>query len=326
MSALPVPSDVLSAFRQRPGRALMLGHVHPDADVLGTLLATGLALEKAGWSVVYGGPHPAPASLEFLPGVERYATMTRLEGSFDVALLTDCPNPGRTEGLIDQARAAATTVVNIDHHPDNRRYGHVNWIDTTAAATGEMVYAMLAALPASITPDIATNLFTAVHTDTGSFRYSNVTATTLQIAAALVAAGAEPAVVSNALYERRPPDALHHLGRALSLVQVSEDGRIAWLALPAGTVPESFIESEELVNYPRSLASARVACFLREVGGKVKVSLRGKGDVDVQAVAARFGGGGHRNAAGCTLDGPLDDATRAVLTAVRAATSAPPPR
>ena len=103
MSALPpVPSDVLSAFRQRPGRALMLGHVHPDADVLGTLLATGLALEKAGWSVVYGGPHPAPASLEFLPGVERYATLTRLEGSFDVALLTDCPNPGRTEGLIDQ--------------------------------------------------------------------------------------------------------------------------------------------------------------------------------------------------------------------------------
>ena len=326
MSALPpVPPEVLSAFRQRPGRALMLGHVHPDADVLGTLLATGLALEKAGWSVVYGGPHPAPASLEFLPGVERYATIARLEGTFDVALLTDCPNPGRTEGLIDQARAAATTVVNIDHHPDNRRYGHVNWIDTSAAATGEMVYAMLTALPASITPDIATNLFTAVHTDTGSFRYSNVTATTLRIAAALVAAGAEPALVSNALYERRPPDALHHLGRALSLVQVSEDGRIAWLALPAGTVPESFIESEELVNYPRSLASARVACFLREVGGKVKVSLRGKGDVDVQAVAARFGGGGHRNAAGCTLDGPLDDATRAVLSAVRAA-SAPPPR
>jgi bifunctional oligoribonuclease and PAP phosphatase NrnA len=321
-----VPSEVLSAFRQRPGRALMLGHVHPDADVLGTLLAAGLALEKAGWSVVYGGPHPAPASLDFLPGVERYTVLPRLEGRFDVALLTDCPNPGRTEGLIDQARAAASTIVNIDHHPDNRRYGDVNWVVPTAAATGEMIYALLIALRAPITPDIATNLFTAVHTDTGSFRYSNVTSATLHIAAALVEAGADPAAVSNALYERRPPDALHHLGRALSLVQVSEDGRIAWLALPAGTVPESFIEGEELVNYPRSLASARVACFLREVGGKVKVSLRGKGDIDVQAVAARFGGGGHRNAAGCTVDGSLADVTRAVLAAVRAAASAPPPR
>ena len=314
-----VPAGVLGAFRRRPGRALMLGHVYPDADVLGTLVATGLALEKAGWNVVYGGPHPAPAALDFLPGIERYVAMTRLEGSFDLTLLTDCPNPGRTEGLIDEALAVGGTVVNIDHHPDNRRYGHVNWVEVSAAATGEMVYELLAALPADVTADIATNLFTAIHTDTGSFRYSNVTPDTFRIAAALTAAGAAPAVVSNALYERRAPDALGHLGRALSLVQVSEDGRVAWLALPDGTVPESFLESEELVNYPRSIASVRVACVLREVGGKVKTSLRDKGDVDVQAIAARFGGGGHVNAAGCTIAAPLDQATRDVLAAVRAA-------
>ena len=103
MTLVP-PPDLLRAFQHEPGRALMLGHVHPDADVLGTLLAAGLALEKAGWSVVYGGPHPAPASLGFLPGVERYALLPSLEGRFDLALLTDCPNPARTEGLIDQAR------------------------------------------------------------------------------------------------------------------------------------------------------------------------------------------------------------------------------
>ena len=314
-----VPPEILEAFRQPPGRALMLGHVHPDADVLGTLMAAGLALEKAGWSVVYGGPHRAPASLDFLPGIERYVVLPRIEGRFDLALLTDCPNPARTEGLIDQTRAAATTVVNIDHHPDNRRYGHVNWVDPTAAATGELVYELLAALPAEITADIALNLFTALHTDTGSFRYSNVTPVTFRIAAELAAAGAEPAVVSNALYERRPMDALHHLGRALSLVQVSEDGRVAWLALPDGTVPETFVEAEELVNYPRSIASVRVACFLREVGGKTKVSLRGKGDVDVQVIAARFGGGGHPNAAGFTMAAPIDEATRQVLAAVRTA-------
>lgn len=314
---MSVPAEVLAPFRRPAGRALMLGHVHPDADVLGTLLALGLALEARGWTVAYGGPHPAPASLAFLPGVGRYRVLSALEGRYDVAVLTDCPNPARTEGLIDAARQAVGVLVNIDHHPDNRRYGDVNWIDPAAAATGEMIHALLVTLGAPITPEIATNLFTAIHTDTGSFRYSNVTPTTFRIAGELVAAGADPAAVSSALYERRPAEGLRWLGEALSRVQVSEDGRVAWLGLPAGTVPESFVESEELVNYPRSIASVRVACLLRELGEGVKVSLRGKGDVDVNRIAARFGGGGHRNAAGCTVPGPLDKATRDVLAAVQ---------
>jgi bifunctional oligoribonuclease and PAP phosphatase NrnA len=309
MSA-PVPSEVLTPFRRPPGRALMLGHVHPDADVLGTLLALGAALEASGWTVTYGGPHPAPGALGFLPGVDHYRVLP---------VLTDCPNPDRTEGLIDQAKAAASVVVNVDHHPDNRRYGHVNWIDTGAAATGEMVYRLLVGLGLPLTPGIATNLYTAIHTDTGSFRYSNVTPETFRIAAELVASGAEPAVVSSALYERRPTEALRWLGESLARVQVSDDGRVAWLALPNGAVPETFVESEELVNYPRSIASVRVACLLRERGGTVKVSLRGKGDVDVNRIAARFGGGGHPNAAGCTVPGALATVTRDVLAAVHEA-------
>jgi phosphoesterase RecJ-like protein len=297
----------------------MLGHVHPDADVLGTLLALGLALEARGWTVRYGGPHPAPDLLAFLPGVERYERLTGVDESFDVVVLTDCPNPERTEGLLEQARRGGGQVLNIDHHPDNHRYGDVEWIEPAAAATGELLYRVLLGLGAPITPAIATNLFTAIHTDTGSFRYSNVTPTTFAIASALVTAGADPARVSTALYERRPPDALRMLGATLSRIEVSEDGAMAWLALPADAVPETFVESEELVNYPRSIASVRVACFLRDRRGTVKVSLRGKGDVDVNAIAARFGGGGHRNAAGCTVKGSLDEATRAVLGAVRAA-------
>jgi phosphoesterase RecJ-like protein len=314
------PSEaVLAPFRSPRGSALMLGHVHPDADVLGTLLALGQALEARGWRVTYGGPHPAPAVLAFLPGVERYQRLHALDGRFDVAVLTDCPNPQRTEGLIDQARRAAATVVNIDHHPDNRRYGDVNWIDVSAAATGELVYELLVALGAPLTPPIATNLFTALHTDTGSFRYSNVTPRTFKTAAALVQAGADPAFVSERLYERRAADSLRWLGEALGRVEISDDGRLAWLVLPAGSVPEKFIESEELVNYPRSIATVRVACLLREDLGRVKVSLRGKGDVDVQRIAAQFGGGGHPNAAGCTIAGPIAEATRVVLVAVRAA-------
>jgi phosphoesterase RecJ-like protein len=314
------PSEALLApFRKDGGRALMLGHVHPDADVLGTLLALGLALEDRGWSVTYGGPHAAPGVLGFLPGIERYRRLAEVGGPFDVAVLTDCPNPQRTEGLIDQARRATRLTMNIDHHPDNRRYADVNWIDVSAAATGEMVWELLDALGAPMTPAIAMNLFTAIHTDTGSFRYSNVTPRTFRIAAALVAAGAEPARVSESLYERRAPDALRWLGAALARVELSDGGRLAWLALPADAMPETFVESEELVNYPRSIATVRVACLFRERDGEVKVSLRAKGDVDVQRIAAQFGGGGHRNAAGCTVPGSLAGATRAVLAAVRTA-------
>src|SRR4030095_5518559 len=179
--------------------------------------------------------------------------------------------PHGAEGTLAQARDAPQVVVNIDHHPDNRRYGHVNWIDTAAAATGEMVYRLLVGLDATVTPAIATNLFTAVHTDTGSFRYSNVTPATFQIAADLVAGRAQPAVGSSALYERRATPALSPLGPPLSRIEVSDDGRLAWLALPAGAVPETFVESEELVNYPRSIGSVRVACLLRARGGGVQV-------------------------------------------------------
>jgi phosphoesterase RecJ-like protein len=295
----------------------MLGHVHPDADLLGTLLAIDEMLATRGWTVTAGGPHPAPALLSFLPGVERYRVLSAVEEPLDLVVLTDCPNPLRTQGLLEQARATGATIVNIDHHPDNRRYGDVNWIEPTAAATGEMVYHLGVALGARLTPGIATNLFTAIHTDTGSFRYSNTTEETFKIAAALVAAGAAPALVSGHLYERRHADSLRWLGESLRRIEVSPDGRIAWLALPGGIVPERFIEAEELVNYPRSIDSVRVACFLRQLGDHVKVSLRGKGDVDVSRIAARFGGGGHPNAAGCTVPGSLPDVTRVVLAAVR---------
>ena len=314
-----MPAEVLAPLRRPSGRALMLGHVHPDADVLGTLLALDEALRARGWEVVSGGPHPAPAVLSFLPGVDRYRVLESLAGRFDVTVLTDCPNHGRTEGLIDQALRQSEAVLNIDHHPDNRRYGTVNWVLPSAAATGEMMYDLLVALGAPVTPTIATNLFTAVHTDTGSFRYSNVTPRTFQIAADLVAAGADPAMVSNALYERREAEALRRLGDVLTRVTLSDDGRIAWIALPADTVPETFVEAEDLVNYPRSIESVRVACLLRERGDEVKVSLRGKGDVDVSRIARGFGGGGHPNAAGCTVPGKLDAVTGQVLGAVRAA-------
>jgi phosphoesterase RecJ-like protein len=318
-----VPEAVLAVFRRGPQRAVLLGHVHPDADAVGTLLALGVVLRERGWAVLCGGPHPAPEVLSFLPGVEGYQRLERIEGAWDVAILTDCPNPARTEGLLDEARRAGARIVNIDHHHDNRQYGHVNWVDPGAAATAELVYWLLVALGVSPSPAVATNLYTAIHVDTGSFRYSNVTADTFRVAAALVEAGADPAWVAGRLYERRSPESLRLLAATLARIQVSGDGRVAWLSLPAGTVPEAFVEAEDLVTYPRSIASVRVACLLRERDGVVKVSLRSKGDVDVSRIAAKFGGGGHPNAAGCTVAGSLDEVTQQVLASVGAALERP---
>jgi phosphoesterase RecJ-like protein len=295
----------------------MLGHVHPDGDVLGTLLGLGLALEGAGWSVTFAGPHPVPEVLGFLAGAERWEVWSRAPRTWDVLVLTDCPNHDRTEGLLAGARGPGSAVLNIDHHPDNRRYGTIDWIDPSAAATGEMVFDLIVALGLPITPGIALDLFTALHTDTGSFRYSNTTARTFRIAAELTALGAEPALVSDRLYQRRPAAALRTLGEVLRRVDVSPDGRIAWLSLPRGIASDAFVSAEDLVTYPRSIEGVKVAVLLREEGENlVKASLRGKGDVPVNRIAHRFGGGGHENAAGCTVRGTLEEATTAVLAAV----------
>jgi len=314
------PARLLELLRRPGGEALLLGHVHPDGDVLGTLLGLGLAMERAGWRVSFAGPDPVPAVLDFIPGGDRWQVWRKAPRRFETVVLTDCPNDGRTEGLLEGARGQDAQVLNIDHHPDNRRYGTVNWIDSTAAATGEMIFDLLGALQWPIGRDVALGLYTAVHTDTGSFRYSNTTPRTFRIAAALTAEGAEPALVTDRLYQRRPKDALLTLGSLLSRVEVSEDGRIATLTVPEGAASEDFMAAEDLVTYPRSIAGVKVAVLLRaEPGGAVKASLRGKGEIPVNRIAHRFGGGGHENAAGCTLQGPLDAAKRVLLAAVEQA-------
>ncbi len=312
------PPQLLETLSEPSGSVLCLGHVHPDGDVLGTLFGLGLALGAAGASVTFAGPHPVPETLSFLPGVDRWQVWKAAPVTFDIIVMTDCPNPDRSEGLLEGARGPQTRVLNIDHHPDNRRYGTVDWIDPSAAATGEMVFDLVGALGLRVTPAVALNLFTAIHTDTGSFRYSNTTPRTFRIAAELAAAGADPALVSDRLYQQRAGDSLVQLGEVLRRVEISDDGQVAWLCVPRGLVSREFLEAEDLVGYPRSVRGVKVAVlFSEEAPGKIKASLRGKGDVPVNAIAHRFGGGGHENAAGCTLSGTLAEAAAALLHAVR---------
>lgn len=314
-----VPLDVAALLRSGR-RVLLLAHLYPDGDVLGSQLGLGLALRAAGTETAFACAHPVPEPYRFLPGAHQVERWSDLRGVFDLVVTLDCPNPERLGGLLDGVRPPGTRVLNVDHHGDNRRYGDVNWVDPAAAATGEMVYELLRAAGFALTPEVAVNLYTAIVTDTGSFRYANTTPRTLRIAAALVEAGADPARVAIELYETRRLPGLRLLGQVLQQVETTEDGTIAWLVVDRDQMRSAdLLEGEDLVTFPRSLRTVKAAVLFRELEDAVKVSLRAKGEVDVAAVAARLGGGGHPNAAGVLLQGDLAHARTLVLEAVREA-------
>jgi bifunctional oligoribonuclease and PAP phosphatase NrnA len=314
-----VPDEVLEVIR-RGERFLLLAHVYPDGDVLGSQLGLGLALRAVGRGTTFACHHAVPEAFHFLPGAREVQQWKEGRGDFDVVVTLDCPDPARVGGLLEGSRSASTRVLNIDHHGDNRRYGDVNWIEPAAAATGELVYALAEAAALPVTDEVAINLYAAIVTDTGSFRYSGTSPETFRIAARLVEAGASPSDIAIQLYETRQLAGLHLLGRALQQVETNAAGSVAWLVLDRSQAdaPDP-LEGEDVVTYPRSLRSARVAVLFRQLPGEVKVSLRAKGGVDVARVAARLGGGGHPNAAGVILKADLAEAKARVLAAIEEA-------
>jgi phosphoesterase RecJ-like protein len=324
VSTTAVPREVLEAVR-RGRRVLLFAHVYPDGDVLGSQLGLGLALRAAGRTVTFACAHPVPDPFHFLPGAADVQQWKVGRNEFDLVVTLDCPDPGRLGGLLEGARGPGVHVLNIDHHGDNRRYGDVNWVDTRAAATGEMVYDLLDAAGLPLTADVAVNLYTAIVTDTGSFRYSNTTSKTFRVAARLVETGVDPARVATTVYETRDLAGLRLLGQVLQGIETDADGTVAWLVIDRVHASSPDLpEAEEFVNYPRSVRTAKVAVLFRELPDAVKVSLRAKGEVNVASIAGRLGGGGHPNAAGLMLPGSLAEAKAVVLGAVREALAALP--
>jgi bifunctional oligoribonuclease and PAP phosphatase NrnA len=314
-----VPREIVEAVHH--GRsALLFAHVYPDGDVLGSQFGLGLALRATGRAATFACAHPVPDPFHFLPGATDLQQWKSGRDGFDLVITLDCPDPARLGGLLEGTRGPGTLVLNIDHHGDNRRYGDVNWVDTRAAATGEMVYDLLHAAGLPLTADVAVNLYTAIVTDTGSFRYSNTTPRTFHIAAHLVEAGVDPAHVATAIYETRQLGGLRLLGQVLQGIETDLDGTMAWLVIDRAQAESPDLpEGEEFVNYPRSLRTAKVAVLFRELPNAVKVSLRAKGEVNVARVASALGGGGHPNAAGLILPGGLAEAKTRVLGAIRQA-------
>lgn len=303
---------------RKANRVLLACHIRPDADALGSLLGLALALQRLGKEVQAVSSDGVPELYRFLPGWELVRTAP--DGSFDLAIGLDADGSDRL-GPCEAAVLAAPLTIDLDHHTGPDPYGQIQVVDPTAAATGELVFDLLTELDVPLDRDIATCLLAAILTDTGSFRFSNVTSDTFLKAAALVEAGAHPAPIHEAVYGTRPFAASCLLGRLLSTLERSEDGRIVWGFLSqqdfreTGTTTEA---TEGFVDQVRQVAGSQVALFLREeANGEVRVSLRSRGDVNVARIAEEFGGGGHVPAAGCTLAGPLSEAVRQVVDAAR---------
>lgn len=309
--------DAAEAIRNAQ-RIVVAGHENPDGDALGCTLALTHALRGMGKEVTPLSSDGVPEIYTWLPGADELRETA--EGPFDLAILVDAAAPGRM-GAAGAAAASARDVLVIDHHEGNGAFGRVRVVDPHAAATGEIVYSLLRTLRAPFNRAIADCLLCAIVTDTGSYRFLNVTAATFRVSAALMRYGACPAAISELVFETRSWASLKLLGRALDALQVTPDGRISWSVLTARDFAEigaTDEDTEGIVTHIRAVRGSEVGVLLRELpGNKVRVSLRSRRTADVSAVAERFGGGGHRAAAGCTLQMPLNDAIQAILDALR---------
>jgi phosphoesterase RecJ-like protein len=297
---------------------LLTAHVRPEGDSIGSQLGLMLALKSVGKKVVIANDDPVPEMFSFLPGSDGIVFPEDAKGVPDVGVVLDCgqwERVGRTAELIKRA----PVVVNIDHHIDTEGLGKYNYIDPGAAATGEQVYEIVTRL-ARPDYDIALCLYVAIVSDTGGFRYSNTTADTHRVTAHLLELGVKPNETAYKLYESDPPSLVRAMGLALKEVQV-HDG-VAWTHLTKEALLEAGawgipLETEKIIRQVRTISGVRIVAFLTETeNGGVKVNLRARPGFDVGTLAKELGGGGHRQASGCTLEGPLPEAERRVLDAI----------
>ncbi len=306
-------------------RIVVASHVNPDGDSLGCTLALTHALRAMGKDVVAISTDGVPDVYTFLPGAEWIQTSTDRR-DFQLAIVVDAGALERAGRSQLSTLQSAPTSINIDHHVGDAPFGDIRIIDSTAAATAELIYGLLRALGTAegyppgnglITREIAECLMTGLITDTGSFRFMNVTPATFYLAARLQKLGALPAPIAELVFENRSFAGLKLLGRALASLRTTEDGSVAWATVTAADFTElgaTDAETEGIVNHVRATRGAAIGVLFREAPGmKVRISMRAREGADVNRIANVFGGGGHRLAAGCSLDPPLDHVVETVI-------------
>ncbi|MEZ5418405.1 MAG: bifunctional oligoribonuclease/PAP phosphatase NrnA [Vicinamibacterales bacterium] len=322
-----VPTDpafhAVVARLQQASRIVVSSHEKPDGDAIGSGMALTLALRALGKDARMVMCDAPPAYLRPFPAVDGLWIARDVTDTFDAAAIMECSDLSRT-GVAGLDRSP---VLNVDHHPGNARYGIVNWVDESAAACGELVYALIQALGAPFTADIATHVYLAILTDTGSFHFSHLSPRTFDVAARCVEAGADPVAIARTHYDSNRMARVRLFGSVLSGMVVEPSGRAAALTLTqamATAADGSYDDTEGLINFPLSVKEVEAVAFFKEDAGpdRWRLSLRSKGPVDVGAIAMVLGGGGHRNAAACRLTGPIDRLRQDVLDALTRAIEA----
>jgi phosphoesterase RecJ-like protein len=306
-------ADICAAILERQ-RFVITSHARPDGDAIGSQLAMAFALRQLGKDVQLVDKDPPPPQFQTLPGIRDIQVSPTVHGQFDAAIVMECGDLTRTgvDGF------EKYFVINIDHHPGNTSFGAINWFDPSRAACGEMVFDIVEALGVPLTSDIATHVYVAILTDTGGFHYSHITPRTFEICRQCTEAGAQPAAISRAVYDSSTMGRLRLMGAVLHNLEFESDGRAAVAALTQKLLQDTGAtheDSDGLINIPLTVKEIQAVAFLKEISPEYfRISMRSKGDVDVNRVANVFGGGGHKNAAGCSLYGPYADVRSRLVT------------
>jgi bifunctional oligoribonuclease and PAP phosphatase NrnA len=296
-------------------RFLVVSHARPDGDAVGSMLAFGELLGQLGKRADLVTADRVPPVYRQLPGAGALRTALRVDGPYDAVILLECDGIERAglEGL------EQFLLINIDHHITAHPYAQLNWIDCEAVSVGEMVYRLAKAAGVSITPEMATCLYATVLTDTGGFCYGSLRESTFALARELVEAGADAGEIAREIYFSAPLSKVRLMSAALNSLHCERE--IAWLWITDEDIVRAHASDEDaegIVNVAIGIAGIEAAVFLRALNdGTVRLSLRGKGKVNVAAIAERLGGGGHENSAGCTLPGPLERALEQILGELR---------
>lgn len=308
----PVLREAAEALRK--AERISLGcHLNPDGDALGSMLGLAIALESLGKSVVCLCQDPVPHSYRFLPTSDRVVKEPPRGWRPEVGVGLDCDAEHRL-GAIAPYILKAPCVIDIDHHTGSGPFGDIRVLDPTASSTSQEIFDLLPHLGVAFSRDLAVCLLAGIIFDTGAFRFSNTSPRTFEAGAQLVAAGAEPDIIHQNMFDDRPLSNLKLLGRALTTARM-EDG-IAWSALTRQDYKETNAEETEtegIITNLMAIRDVRAAALFRETAHGVKVSLRSRNGIDVAEIARHFGGGGHVKASGCTVEKSLPDAMDAVL-------------
>jgi phosphoesterase RecJ-like protein len=305
-------SDVAAALRSRQS-FILTSHARPDGDAVGSQFALGLALEALGKAIRLIDRDPVPGPYAGFPGAGRVEVTPRTDARADAVVFLECSSSDRPEVAGFEGQFA----INVDHHAGNEMYGDVNWFDGTAAACGEMVADIIDALGVPWTREIASYLYLAVATDTGGFRYGPMSARTFDVARRIALAGVDTSELSRTIFDSYSVGRVRLIGALLGGMELHYDERLAILALDDAMLSAcgaTMDDTEGLVNLPLGARDIVVVALLKQQApNRLRVSLRSKGAVDVRQVAETWNGGGHHNAAGCSIAGSVADVKRALV-------------